>query len=73
MVVGEVWSYEVAEKAIRDDGMDYISSAGERTRSQFLLVKYEHSVRARKVLNHFHDVYRPSIRKNSRRIRPQKS
>jgi hypothetical protein len=23
-------------------------------------------------LNHFHDVYRPSIRKNSRRIRPQK-
>jgi hypothetical protein len=40
MVVGGFRSYEVAEKAIRDDGMDYISSAGERTRSRFLLVKY---------------------------------
>jgi len=53
MVVGGVCSYEVAEKVIRDDGMDFIFSAGDRTRSQFLLVKYENRVRARKALNHF--------------------
>jgi hypothetical protein len=40
MVVGGFRSYEVAEKAIRDDGMDYIFDAGDGTRSQFLLLKY---------------------------------
>ena len=40
-----------------------ISSSGERTRSQFLLVKYENHERARKALNHFQDAYLPEHKK----------
>jgi len=40
-----------------------ISSSGDRTRSQFLLVKYENHERARKALNHFQDAYLPEHKK----------
>ena len=42
---------------------EHLSGAGDRTRSQFLLVKYENRVRARKALNHFHDTYLPEYKK----------
>jgi len=38
---------------------EHISSSGDRKHSQFLVVKYENSKRARKALNHFHDAYLP--------------
>jgi hypothetical protein len=40
-----------------------ISSATDRKRSRFLLVKYENHERARKALNHFHDIYLPEYKK----------
>jgi len=40
-----------------------ISSSGDRTRSQFLLVKYENHERARKALDHFHNAYLPEHKK----------
>ena len=42
---------------------EHISSASDRTRSQFLLVKYENHERARKALNHFQDAYLPEHQK----------
>jgi len=42
---------------------EHIASAGDRTRSQFLLVKYENRLRARNALNHFHDIYLPEHKK----------
>jgi hypothetical protein len=42
---------------------EYISNSTDRKRSQFLLVKYENHERARKALNHFHDVYLPEYKK----------
>jgi hypothetical protein len=42
---------------------EYISSSTDPKRSQFLLVKYENHERARKALNHFHDVYLPKHQK----------
>jgi hypothetical protein len=42
---------------------EWISSSGDRKRSQFLLVKYESYERARKALNHFHDAYLPEHKK----------
>jgi hypothetical protein len=38
---------------------EHRSGPGGRKRIQFLLVKYENHERARKALNHFHDVYLP--------------
>jgi len=52
---------------------EHISSAGDRTRSQFLLVKYENHVHARKALNHFHDVYLPEHKKEFTADSPAKS
>jgi hypothetical protein len=52
---------------------EHISSAGDRTRSQFLLVKYENRVRARKALNHFHDAYLPEHKKEFTMDSPAKS
>ncbi len=52
---------------------EHISSAGDRTRSQFLLVKYENRVHARKALNHFHDVYLPEHKKEFTADSPAKS
>ena len=40
-----------------------ISNPTDRKRCQFLLVKYENHERARKALNHFHDVYLPEYKK----------
>ncbi len=42
-----------------------ISNPTDTKRSQFLLVKYENHERARKALNHFHDVYLPKYKKES--------
>jgi hypothetical protein len=39
------------------------SNSTDGKRSQFLLVKYENRKRARKALNHFHDVYLPEYKK----------
>jgi hypothetical protein len=52
---------------------EHISSAGDRTRSHFLLVKYENPVRARKALNHFHDAYLPEHKKEFTADSPVKS
>jgi Family of unknown function (DUF6599) len=52
---------------------EHISSAGDRTRSQFLLVKYENRVHARKALNHFHDAYLPEHKKEFTADSPAKS
>jgi hypothetical protein len=52
---------------------EHPSSAGDRTRSQFLLVKYENRVRARKALNHFHDAYLPEHKKEFTADSPAKS
>jgi len=41
---------------------EHVSDTGDGTRSQFLLVKYENRVRARKALNHFHDTYLPEYK-----------
>ena len=41
----------------------YIPGSGDPKRSQFLLVQYENTERARKALNHFHDAYLPELRK----------
>jgi hypothetical protein len=40
-----------------------ISNSPDTKRSQFLLVKYENHKRARKALNHFHDIYLPEYKK----------
>jgi hypothetical protein len=40
-----------------------ISNSPDQKRSQFLLVKYENREKARKALNHFHDVYLPEYKK----------
>ena len=40
-----------------------ISSAPDRKRSRFLLVKYGNHQHARKALNHFHDIYLPEYKK----------
>jgi hypothetical protein len=40
-----------------------ISKSPDGKRSQFLLVKYENREKARKALNHFHDVYLPEYKK----------
>jgi len=42
---------------------EIISNSTDRKRCQFLLVKYENHERARKALNHFHDVYLPEYKK----------
>ncbi len=52
---------------------EHISGAGDRTRSQFLLVKYENRLRARKALNHFHDAYLPYHKKEFTVNSPAKS
>jgi len=52
---------------------EHISGAGDRTRSQFLLVKYENRVRARKALDHFHDAYLPEHKKKFTADWPAKS
>jgi len=40
-----------------------ISSAGDRKRSQFMLVKYKNRVSAQNALNHFHDIYLSEYKK----------
>jgi len=50
-----------------------ISSSGDRTRSQFLLVKYENHERARKALDHFQDAYLPEHKKEFMADSPAKS
>jgi len=50
-----------------------ISGAGDRTRSRFLLVKYENRARAWKALNHFHDAYLPEHKKEFTADSPEKS
>ncbi len=52
---------------------EHISGAGDRTRSQFLLVKYKNRLRARKALNHFHDIYLPEYKKEFTADSPAKS
>jgi hypothetical protein len=52
---------------------EHLSSSGDRTRSQFLLVKHENRVRARKALNHFHDAYLPEHKKEFTADSPAKS
>jgi len=52
---------------------EHLSGAGDRTRSQFLLVKYENRVRARKALNHFHDTYLPEHKKGDTADSSEKS
>jgi len=42
---------------------EYISNPSDRKRIQFLFVKYENHERARKALNHFHDIYLPEYQK----------
>ena len=42
---------------------EYISGSENPKRSQFLLVKYENSERARQALNRFHDAYLPGYKK----------
>jgi hypothetical protein len=42
---------------------EHMSNSTDGKRSQFLLVKYENRKRARKALNHFHDVYLPEFKK----------
>jgi len=42
---------------------EHISNATDRKRSRLLLVKYENHERARKALNHFHDIYLPEFKK----------
>jgi hypothetical protein len=43
---------------------EHMSSSVDPKRSQFLLVKYQNHDRARKALNHFHDVYLPEHKKD---------
>jgi len=52
---------------------EHIAGVGDRTRCQFLLVKYENRVRARKALNHFHDIYLPEHKKEFTADSPAKS
>ena len=42
---------------------EHIPGSGDRRRSQFLLVQYENSERARQALNLFHDAYLPDYKK----------
>jgi hypothetical protein len=42
---------------------EQVSNSTDRKRSHFLVVKYEDHPRARKALNHFHDVYLPEFKK----------
>jgi len=41
----------------------YIPGSGDPKRSQFLLLQYENTERARQALNHFHDAYLPELKK----------
>jgi len=41
----------------------YISDSGDPKRSQFLLVEYKNTERARQALNRFHDAYLPEYKK----------
>jgi len=41
----------------------YIPGSGVPKRSQFLLLQYENTERARQALNHFHDAYLPELKK----------
>ena len=41
----------------------FIPGSGDPKRSQFLLVQYENTERARQALNHFHDAYLPDHKK----------
>ncbi len=52
---------------------EHIAGAGDLTRSQFLLVKYENLLRARKALNHFHAIYLPEHKKEFTADSPAKS
>ena len=52
---------------------EHPSGAGDRTRSQFLLVKYENRVHAQKALNHFHDTYLPEHKKGDTADSSEKS
>ena len=42
---------------------EHIHGSGDAKRSQFLLVQYENSERARQALNRFHDAYLPELKK----------
>ncbi|NIS60355.1 MAG: hypothetical protein GTO13_06565 [Proteobacteria bacterium] len=42
---------------------EHISLPSDRKRIQFLIVKYKSRERARKALNHFHDIYLPEYKK----------
>ncbi len=57
-----ILDFDLATEAVMAP-YEHISRAGDRTRSQFLLVKYENLERTRKALNHFHDAYLPEYRK----------